>query len=202
MGGFGTAKGDYGSPTIINAIKYNTKTMAPHSGYSPSVADVKFKPIVKGDPNFYSHGQSIPHTGYNRDYVNKNIPIKPYTTKPINYTINQTIASRYHDSVAAIKGGFSRAGKLLSPLKPIATNMIAGTAIAAGVTAIGIGAGFKAFHKVSTAIQNAKPMDFGSGFTGMNGEAVNERQRALQAMANSNLNVRSLLGQEAHSFRY
>lgn len=79
--------------------------------------------------------------------------------------------------------------------------------IAVGIGGVAAVAGYGAFKVAETAFdtfqkglnlaQNSSRLDFGDGMAFNSGEAMSERQRALQAMANSNMNARSFLGEEA-----
>lgn len=78
---------------------------------------------------------------------------------------------------------------------------------AAGVAAlVGYGtykvaeSAFDTFQKGLNLAQNASRLDFGDGMAFNSGEAMTERQRALQAMANSNMNARSFMGNEAQFY--
>lgn len=77
------------------------------------------------------------------------------------------------------------------------------TAGAAGAATLGFFAApvvreaFHSFNRGMAKLEQASYLDFGSGSVPLSGAAMNERNRALQAMANSNMNARNGLGNEA-----
>jgi len=134
----------------------------------------------------------------------KNISVPVTKIKPLS-TVGVTprspeqiinLAKRLKNSPRNLKQYTSPSGKFLRTMSG-----------AAGVAALAGYAGFKiaeasleAFQKGLNIAQNASRLDFGDGMAFNSGEAMTERQRALSAMANSNMNARSFMGSEANFY--
>jgi len=98
-----------------------------------------------------------------------------------------------------MKRYFGNKPSLAGPgLKPKVLSGAAGVAALVGYGTYKVAeAAFDTFQKGLNLAQNSSRLDFGDGMAFNSGEAMSERQRALQAMANSNMNARSFLGEEA-----
>lgn len=101
-----------------------------------------------------------------------------------------------------MKRYFGNKPSLAGPgLKPKVLSGAAGVAALVGYGTYKVAeAAYDTFQKGLNLAQNSSRLDFGDGMAFNSGEAMTERQRALQAMANSNMNARSFMGNEAQFF--
>jgi len=93
-------------------------------------------------------------------------------------------------AVRQLGKGIAKGGRLLG-----ATGAIMATV---GVLAApAIARGFRAFNRGVDRLTEGQYLDFGAGSVPLAGAAISERQRALQAMSNANMNARGAMGREA-----
>ena len=158
----------------------------------------KLHPVVKQSNSFTSFlTMGVPKAGKNISVpVTKIKPLSAVGVTPRSPEQIINLAKRLKKAPRNLKQYTSPPGKFLRTMSG-----------AAGVAALAGYAGFKiaeasleAFQKGLNIAQNASRLDFGDGMAFNSGEAMTERQRALSAMANSNMNARSFMGSEANFY--
>ena len=90
----------------------------------------------------------------------------------------------------------SRAGKLAGKAGLVAGAGLAATALFAPVAKHM----YESYNRGLDQIRDGQNLDFGTGAVQLSGQAMNERQRALEAISNANFSARNYMGSESLSY--
>jgi len=90
----------------------------------------------------------------------------------------------------------------LAKVVKFGTFAVMGTAIAASLARTALRYGNETVARATSTVKKLTAMDFGGGRVLNNSRLATERQRAIEAISNAQMNARYLLGNEASLYHY